>query len=413
MMNILRLRACVLLLLATLPSVWLSAVAQSVESSPELAIQGRDRRNDETAAAGRRPSESDRQNPGTDFRSLARVYNRAVGQYRDSNYESAADGFRSVIAAEDTALAAKARFNLGNCHYVMALEGLESEDTPDSSTIDHLETAIAEFRASLRLEPADVDARVNIELAVRLLDELQSDQSQSRQSPRTSEERSRDEQGDSNQRPKDDPRSGEPTDQSNQGPNGRPGASDPDRAEDRESEQKESDQTPSPQDRRSDESDGDTQQQTDSAPSPGQSDASPNPSDEDRPPEQPPDEPSESTRSATSADRQDAGDPADDARQSSSRSQREPGDDRGETGLSSQPDPGNAVRPEGELEATNQQSGAEESEASPASLDDVVGAMTEEEANKLLQSIRDRNMIRQLRREAARRDRYIPVERDW
>ncbi len=41
------------------------------------------------------------------------------------------------------------------------------------------------------------------------------------------------------------------------------------------------------------------------------------------------------------------------------------------------------------------------------------GLMTREEALKMLQSVRDREMLRKLRLERQQRSRHIPVERDW
>ena len=39
--------------------------------------------------------------------------------------------------------------------------------------------------------------------------------------------------------------------------------------------------------------------------------------------------------------------------------------------------------------------------------------MSQQEAMKMLQSIRDRDMVRRYRLERAERSRYVPVERDW
>ena len=39
--------------------------------------------------------------------------------------------------------------------------------------------------------------------------------------------------------------------------------------------------------------------------------------------------------------------------------------------------------------------------------------MTQQEAEKMLQAIRDRDMIRRLRRQAAERNQHVPVDRDW
>ena len=39
--------------------------------------------------------------------------------------------------------------------------------------------------------------------------------------------------------------------------------------------------------------------------------------------------------------------------------------------------------------------------------------MSKEEALKMLQAVRDRDMLRRLRQEKAERSRHIPVDRDW
>ena len=68
--------------------------------------------------------------------------------------------------------------------------------------------------------------------------------------------------------------------------------------------------------------------------------------------------------------------------------------------------------PQGELSAAN------ESEQDPGSAQQQTqafrgGTMTNEEARKMLQAIRDRDMLRRLRRRAAEQRRRIPVEKDW
>ena len=39
--------------------------------------------------------------------------------------------------------------------------------------------------------------------------------------------------------------------------------------------------------------------------------------------------------------------------------------------------------------------------------------MTKQEAQKMLQAIRDREMIRRMQRQAAERNQHQPVDRDW
>ena len=48
-----------------------------------------------------------------------------------------------------------------------------------------------------------------------------------------------------------------------------------------------------------------------------------------------------------------------------------------------------------------------------ASDSEKEGAMSREEALKMLQSVRDRDMLRRLRQEQLERSRRRPVDRDW
>ena len=43
----------------------------------------------------------------------------------------------------------------------------------------------------------------------------------------------------------------------------------------------------------------------------------------------------------------------------------------------------------------------------------VDGKMTRQEAEKMLQAIRDEEMIRRLRRQAIERSQHVNVDRDW
>ena len=68
--------------------------------------------------------------------------------------------------------------------------------------------------------------------------------------------------------------------------------------------------------------------------------------------------------------------------------------------------------PTGELTTANEQDESlDPKRREPAIVN--TDQMTEEEARKLLQSIRDRDMLRRLRKRAAERALRVPVERDW
>ena len=72
--------------------------------------------------------------------------------------------------------------------------------------------------------------------------------------------------------------------------------------------------------------------------------------------------------------------------------------------------------PQGELSAA----GAKDENSDDQNQKDVAafdssqdGEMTQQEADKMLQAIRDRDMIRRLRRQAVERNQHVPVDRDW
>ena len=79
--------------------------------------------------------------------------------------DAAEQAFATALLSEDTALAALASYNLGNLRYAQALDAL---DEPGEAR-RRLEQAIAHYRASRTLDPANADVMYNLELAYRLL----------------------------------------------------------------------------------------------------------------------------------------------------------------------------------------------------------------------------------------------------
>src|SRR4051812_14184355 len=55
------------------------------------------------------------------------TYNMAVAQYRKGDLGAAEQLFNQAASAEDDALAAKARYNLGNCNYAAGLRSAETD----------------------------------------------------------------------------------------------------------------------------------------------------------------------------------------------------------------------------------------------------------------------------------------------
>ncbi|MEO8269905.1 MAG: hypothetical protein ABI557_09295, partial [Aureliella sp.] len=137
------------------------------------------------------------------------TYNLGVAEYRAGNINAAKTHFTEAAASSQPSLAARSRYNLGNCFYSEAVKATEqgnsatehdnSADTAPllaerssgtksevakqnlSTAIDALRQAIGHYRGSLTVEPNNTDARANIELAGQLLRKLQEAQKQDQQ----------------------------------------------------------------------------------------------------------------------------------------------------------------------------------------------------------------------------------------
>jgi Ca-activated chloride channel family protein len=104
------------------------------------------------------------------------AYNQAVAHYRKGETATAEALFQDALNSDaDEQLAAKSHFNLGNCDYSRALEQREL-DRP--ATIESLRAAIDDYRSALRMNREDIDARANIELANKLIRELEKEEKQ-------------------------------------------------------------------------------------------------------------------------------------------------------------------------------------------------------------------------------------------
>lgn len=296
------------------------------------------------------------------------AYNGGVGDYRADRLDDAAAKFQAAAASADTSLAAKARYNLGNVRFRIATSAIGQGEiaslAPEVKTlaIENLTAAIDQYRSSLRLNPDDADARANIEKAARLIEPL------SAQPPPSEPDSSGGQDGDDDQQ-------GESEDQS-ESSSSKPedAGGDAESQQDDGTEQTEgSEQT-------------DAAQESDETNQARATDQSPTSN--------------ESPQSHSNPDKADAKAEADaDA----------DADAEEEENQSANADP---IEPNnnGELSATNPTNG-EMNQQQPVPV--PAGGITEQEARKMLQAIRDRDMLRRLQRQAELRNRRISVDRDW
>jgi len=349
--------------------------------------------------------------PATEWRALWQ-YNSAVALHDSGELEQACQRWQSVAASEDQTLAALARYNLGQVDLKQAL----SATAEDPETAERLlRQAIDRFRDSLRLNPEQPDARANLELSAIKLDQLQE------------RRESRSPQSEQNQ----------------------PGESDPEEeTPGRETESQSTDRNQRSADSDFDESEQEDQEEQENS---GGNDSVSTPKDEDSQRESPTDrEPSdERDRQLEDSDRvnesREGGQPNDNGRSAAQGKPSEPlGKPSGSAGSSSQnqrgeeqqEEPGEekpssianeqtpqSVDPAGTLSARGAEEADDETEQQAVTgqviqgegvdqNDSVIG-LSREEALKLLQSVRDRQLLRQYQRRQREASRRIPVEKDW
>ena len=102
------------------------------------------------------------------------AYNQALAHYRLRDFTRARELFNEALSTRDLDLEARVKFNLGNVAYAQALEKLS--DLPEA--IENARRAITHYRDALDLDPEDVDARANIEIAQLLIKDLLDRQKQ-------------------------------------------------------------------------------------------------------------------------------------------------------------------------------------------------------------------------------------------
>ncbi|MGD8376226.1 MAG: tetratricopeptide repeat protein [Acidobacteriota bacterium] len=92
-------------------------------------------------------------------------YNIGNVLFRQGDYERAMDEYRLAELSDDPALRRSARFNIGNARFLS----------------QEFDKAVEDYARVLRESPGDVDAKRNLELALRALEEEQQQQQQQQQ----------------------------------------------------------------------------------------------------------------------------------------------------------------------------------------------------------------------------------------
>ncbi len=306
-------------------------------------------------------------------------YNLAIAHYRNRNYDAANSLFSETAKSLDSNLAANSRYNLGNGYYAQGLENMESDP---QSAINLFKTSIKHFRSSLRLNRDNPDARVNIELANKAIQELQQDQEQQDQEQQDQEQQDQEQQDQEQQDQQQQDQQQQDQQQQDQQ------QQDQQQQDQQQQDQQQQDQQQQDQ-QQQDQQQQDQQQQDQQQQDQQQQDQ-----------QQQDQQQQDQQLSNEKRNRSDSGNDG----------EKEDQDSRATNGES---DDSTERQPtDGEL-TTENQSPQDETETQPNPEEIEQRMMTKEEALKMLQSVRDRDLMRRLRRLRRERSRRVPVERDW
>jgi len=89
-------------------------------------------------------------------------FNRSDALYKLEKYDEAIEGFDKITGSKDLTLAGKAWYNLGNSHFAK----------------QDFQKSIEAYKKALDINPGDIDAKYNMELARALLKEMSDKQKQ-------------------------------------------------------------------------------------------------------------------------------------------------------------------------------------------------------------------------------------------
>ena len=118
-------------------------------------------------------------------------FNQGDAAFKQFHYDQAVEYYVAALVTEDAQLASQAQYNLANVRYQQALQAMQTFQ----DALSLVQAAIAFYRDSLELDPARLEARYNLELAYRLLHEIEAQRVQGQRNAETRNQETSDNQG--------------------------------------------------------------------------------------------------------------------------------------------------------------------------------------------------------------------------
>lgn len=152
--------------------------------------------------------------PADQLDPAAAFYNAGLAAYAGGDLKAAADAFARAAAGSDLALQSQAYYNRGNALFqqvvgpaaAMAARPLPTTSTPELAGAEaSVAKAIQMYENAIALDPKDVDAKANYELAVLKQQQLQQQQEQQKQDQQKQDQQDQDQPQDPKQEEPEDP----------------------------------------------------------------------------------------------------------------------------------------------------------------------------------------------------------------
>jgi Ca-activated chloride channel homolog len=123
-------------------------------------------------------------------------FNAGAAAFQSKDYENASRHFNSALITPDLELQQRAYYNLGNAQYRLGEKAADPK-----AKMEEWESAVKSYDSALKLNAADADAKHNLDLVKKKLEELKQQQKQEQQSKSDQNEEKKDEQKQDQQKP--------------------------------------------------------------------------------------------------------------------------------------------------------------------------------------------------------------------
>ncbi len=311
------------------------------------------------------------------------LYDQGVAHYNLGEYDIAAKSFDSAMATStDTTLKTYSAFNLGNSIYQQTLHALEGTGTEAPSDEDiiaiedaksQISQALASYRSAIAHDSSDMDARANGELAWSMLQQLDQMQEQ------MEEEQKKQQQDDQQEQEQNEDSADQQKEDQEQKDDGSS-----EEQQDKQDGEKSEDSKDGSEPKQGEQKDDSGEQQNDSKDSQEKQDKQDSENNDNS-----------KEQSESQEGKQDLQDKNQNESQEGSEEQQNQQE----------------IPDDGDLQTNSEEMNA--SKSKPTNIKDEGERLSENEANRLLQLIRDKEQKRRKALAARRAANRIPVEKDW